>query len=43
MFPDETACAAYLVARRWPNGGSLPLFDRATDVDNVVGDDTEPD
>jgi predicted RNA-binding Zn-ribbon protein involved in translation (DUF1610 family) len=24
MFPDETACKAYLVARRWPNGVRCP-------------------
>jgi hypothetical protein len=24
MFPDEDACCAYLVARRWPNGVSCP-------------------
>jgi hypothetical protein len=23
-FPDETACIAYLVARRWPNGVHCP-------------------
>src|ERR1700675_4035936 len=24
MFPDEEACAAYLVARRWPQGVHCP-------------------
>jgi hypothetical protein len=24
LFPDEPACCAYLVARRWPNGVSCP-------------------
>lgn len=24
LFPNEGACAAYLVARRWPNGVSCP-------------------
>jgi hypothetical protein len=24
MFPDEEACCAYLVARRWPNGVACP-------------------
>src|ERR1700694_5055004 len=24
MFPDEDACCAYLVARRWPEGGRCP-------------------
>ena len=24
MFPDEEACCAYLVARRWPNGVHCP-------------------
>ena len=24
MFPDETACARYLVARRWPEGVHCP-------------------
>ena len=23
-FPDEEACRAYLVARRWPNGVQCP-------------------
>jgi ribosomal protein L37AE/L43A len=24
MFPDETACRAYLMAQRWPNGVRCP-------------------
>jgi hypothetical protein len=24
LFPDESACCAYLVARRWPNGVNCP-------------------
>jgi hypothetical protein len=36
MFPDEEACQAYLVARRWPNGvacprcGNVELYDASS-------------
>jgi Transposase zinc-ribbon domain len=36
MFPDEDACKAYLVARRWPNGvccprcGNFELYDASS-------------
>src|SRR3979490_1027461 len=36
MFPDETACCAYLVARRWPEGvycprcGNVALYDASS-------------
>jgi hypothetical protein len=36
MFPDETACCAYLVARRWPEGvycprcGNVDLYDASS-------------
>ena len=26
MFPDEDACRAYLVARRWPNPDKISLW-----------------
>lgn len=28
MFPDEDACRAYLVARRWPHGVHCPVVVR---------------
>lgn len=32
MFPDETACSAYLVARRWPDGVRCPRCGKSEKV-----------
>jgi hypothetical protein len=36
MFPDEDACAAYLVARRWPDGVRCPRCGKSDKINAVT-------